>query len=188
MALYARGLFSSITRASTSIPGTLERGNPASTGRATRNAAFSRAVAAPYLAFMPTGVELVRGIIEALNRGDVDAMLARLHPDFEWRPLEASPVARVYRGREQVRSYVEDWLGTFEGLRLDLEDPTQVADRVIAMVRGHGRGRASGVELDARFCQVWTLRRGAALAMEEYATREQALASGARHSQGPPPD
>lgn len=125
---------------------------------------------------MQTAVELVRGIIEALNRGDVDAMLARMHPDFEWRPLEQSPVARVYRGHEQVRRYVEDWLGTFDSLRIDLEDPTEVADRVIAAVHGHGRGRASGLELEARFCQVWTVHAGTAVGMEEYPTREQALA------------
>jgi ketosteroid isomerase-like protein len=137
---------------------------------------------------MQAGFELVRGIIEALNRGDLDGMLARMDPDFEWRPLEASPVARAYRGREQVRRYVEDWLGTFESLRLELEDPTEVADRVVAVVRGHARGRASGVELATRFCQVWTVRRGAAVAMEEYATHEQALASVAGHSRDPPPD
>jgi ketosteroid isomerase-like protein len=61
---------------------------------------------------MHSGVELVRVIIDALNRRDVDGMLAHMDPDFEWRPLEASPVARVYRGREQVRRYVEDWLST----------------------------------------------------------------------------
>jgi ketosteroid isomerase-like protein len=126
---------------------------------------------------MQSDVELVRGIIQALNRGDVDGMLARMHPDFEWRPLEASPVARVYRGREEVRRYVEDWLNTFETLWLDLEDPTEVADRVVAVVRSRGRGRASGVELETRFCQVWSLRHGRAVAMEEYATREQGLAT-----------
>ena len=124
---------------------------------------------------MQTSVELVRGIVEALNRGDVDGMLASMHADFEWTPLESSPVARVYRGHEQVRHYVEDWLATFESLRLELEDPAEVADRVVAVVRGHGRGRASGLQLDSRFCQVWTVRDGTALAMEEYATREQAL-------------
>jgi ketosteroid isomerase-like protein len=126
---------------------------------------------------MQAGVELVRGIIDALNRGDVDGMLARMHPDFEWRPLESSPVARSYRGREQVRRYVEDWLNTFDSLRLDLQDPTEVGDRVVAVIHGRGRGRASGVELETRFCQVWTLRRGTAVRMEEYANREQGLAA-----------
>jgi ketosteroid isomerase-like protein len=126
---------------------------------------------------MHARVQLVREIVDALNRGDVDGMLARMHPDFEWTPLETSPVARVYRGHEQVRSYVEDWLSTFEDLRLDLEDPTEVADRVVTMVHGRGRGRASGLELDTRFCQVWTMRDGTPTGMQEYATREQALAA-----------
>jgi ketosteroid isomerase-like protein len=125
---------------------------------------------------MQARVELVRGIIEALNRGDVDGMLAHMHPDFEWRPLEGSPVARVYRGREQVRRYVEDWLGTFVGLRLDLVNPTEVADRVVAVVHGRARGRASGLELDTRFCQVCTVRCGTAVGMEEFPTCDEALA------------
>ncbi len=126
---------------------------------------------------MRSGAELVSGIIDALNAGDVDGMLAAMHPDFEWRPLEESPVARVYRGREQVRRYVEDWLSTFESLRLELEDPIEVADRVVAGVRGHGRGRASGLALETRFCQVWTVRAGTAVAMEEHPTREEGLAA-----------
>jgi len=126
---------------------------------------------------MYSGVELVRGIIDALNEGDVDGMLARMHPNFEWMPLEASPGARVYRGREQVRRYVEDWLSILDRLRLDLQDPTEVDDRVVALVHGHGRGRASGVELDSWFCQVWTLRRGTAVKMEEYSTLEEGLSA-----------
>jgi ketosteroid isomerase-like protein len=125
---------------------------------------------------MQEGVELVRAIIAALNRGDVDGMLARMDPDFEWRPLEASPVARVYQGHEDVRRYIEDWLTTFDGLRIDVEDLRDVADRIVAVVHGHGRGRASGLQLDNHFCQVWTVSGGTAIAMEEHATREQALA------------
>ena len=113
-------------------------------------------------------VAVVRTIVEALNRGDVDGMLERMDADFEWRPLEASPVAGVSRGHEQVRRYVEDWLATFEGLRLDLEEPEEIGDRVTVAVRAHGRGRASGLALDSRFSQVWTLRDGKAVAMEEH--------------------
>ena len=126
---------------------------------------------------MQEDVELVRRIVEALNRGDVDGMLASMHPDFEWRPLETSPIARVYRGHEQVRHYIEDGLSTFESVRLELDDPAEVGDRVVATIRGRARGRGSGLELDNRFCQVWTVRDGMAVAMEEHATREQAQAA-----------
>ena len=57
------------------------------------------------------------------------------------------PVARVYRGHEQVRRYVEDWLSTFDILRLELEEPSELGDHVVVVVRRRGRGRASGVEL-----------------------------------------
>jgi ketosteroid isomerase-like protein len=125
---------------------------------------------------MEASTDLVRAIIAALNRGDVDGMLARMDPDFEWRPLEASPVARVYQGHADVRRYIEDWLTTFDGLRIDVDDLSDVADRVVAVVHGHGRGRASGLQLDNRFCQVWTVSGGTAIAMEEHATREEAMA------------
>jgi ketosteroid isomerase-like protein len=125
----------------------------------------------------PGSVDVVREIIGALNRGDVEAMLARMDPDFEWRPLEKSPVSRNYRGHEQVRRYVEDWLSTFDNLRLELGQPSAVGDHVVVVVRGHGRGRASGVELINHFCQVWTLRQGRAVRMEEYATRDEGLAA-----------
>ena len=46
---------------------------------------------------------------------------------------------------------------------------------MVAPVHAHGRGRASGVSLDTRFCQVWAARDGSATAMTEHATREEAL-------------
>jgi ketosteroid isomerase-like protein len=127
---------------------------------------------------MPQGnVESVREIIAAINDRDVDGVLTRLDADFEWTPLEGSPAARIARGHEQVRRYVEDWLTTFDDLRLELEEPSEIGDHVVVVVRGSARGRASGLELGNRFCQVWTLREGTALRMREYPTLELGLAA-----------
>jgi ketosteroid isomerase-like protein len=131
---------------------------------------------------MREGVELVREIVEALNRGDLDAMLARMDPEFEWTPLENSPVGRAARGHEEVRAYVEDWFGAFESMGLELEELTEAGEHVVAVVLGHGRGRASELALESRFCQLWTVREGRALRMEEHATREAALAATEKRS------
>ena len=119
----------------------------------------------------PANAETVQEIIDAINRGDVDAVLARVDADFEWRPLEDSPAAGTYRGHDQVRHYLEDWLDHFDRLRLEVENLSEEGGQVVAAVRGHGRGKLSGVELHSSFCQVWTLRDGTPVRMEEHATR-----------------
>jgi ketosteroid isomerase-like protein len=125
----------------------------------------------------PGSVALVLEIIDAFNRGDVDAMLARMDPDFEWTPLENSPAPGGLRGHERVRRYVEDWQAAFDNLRMELGELSTVGGHVVAVVRGHGRGRASGVEMHNVYCQVWTLRDGRAVRMEEHPTRDAGLAA-----------
>ena len=125
----------------------------------------------------PGNIDVVRDLIDDLNEGRVDELIGRIDLDFEWTPLEHSPVARPYRGREQVRGYVEDWLATFDSLHLELEELREVGERVIASVHGHGRGRLSGIELHNSFCQVWMFRSGTPTCMREYRDLDQALAS-----------
>jgi ketosteroid isomerase-like protein len=125
---------------------------------------------------MSTGGQ-VREVIGAINRGDVDGFLARTHADFEWEVLEASPLAGTYRGREQVRGYVEEWLNTFDDVRLRIERLVELEDQVLVIIRGSARGKASGVEVKNHFCQLWTMSEGVPARMHEYATSEEALAA-----------
>ena len=117
---------------------------------------------------------MVRDIVDAINRADVEGVLDLMDRDFEWTPLENSPAAGVCRGHAQVGRYIRDWLDTMESLRLDLKDPVERGDTVVVEVDGRGRGRTSGIELTNHFWQVWTLAGGTALRMREYPTREQA--------------
>jgi ketosteroid isomerase-like protein len=124
-----------------------------------------------------SAAERVREAIDAINRADVDGFLERTHPDFEWQVLEASPLAGLYRGREEVRAYVEEWLNTFEYVRLDIEELVELDDRVLVVVRGSARGKASGIEVRNHFCQLWTMTEDLPVRMHEYASREEALAA-----------
>jgi len=89
----------------------------------------------------------------------------------------ATPIAGTYRGREEVRAYVEEWLNTFGDVRLNVEELVEVNDHVLVVVRGSGWGKASGVEVENRFCQLWTVSEGVPTRMREYPTRDEALAA-----------
>jgi hypothetical protein len=39
-----------------------------------------------------------------------------MHPDIEWRTLDAFPDAGTYRGREEVREFWRAWRDTFRGI------------------------------------------------------------------------
>jgi ketosteroid isomerase-like protein len=121
--------------------------------------------------------ESVRDAIDAINRGDVDGFLACTDADFEWQALERSPLAGTYRGREAVRAYVEEWLNTFGDVRLDIEEVEEVNAHVLVVVHASGWGKASGVEVTNRFCQLWTVSAGVPTQMREYPTRADALAA-----------
>ena len=82
-------------------------------------------------------------------------------------------------GREEVRAYVEEWLNTFGDVHLAIEELVEVNDHVLAVVRGSGWGKASGVEVTNHFCQLWTVSGGVPTRMREFATRDEAVAAAA---------
>jgi ketosteroid isomerase-like protein len=98
-------------------------------------------------------VEVVRGAIEAFNRGDLEAALHRMHPDIEWQTLDAFPDAGTYRGREEVREFWQTWRQTFRGFRLHLEECVPVGEHIVlATFRVSGAG--SGWSLPPSFSLV----------------------------------
>jgi len=92
--------------------------------------------------------ELVTQGFEAMERGDVDAIVALADPDVEFvNPDYAlEPGTRV--GPEGLRAGIGGLLDAFEDLRYELDRIEEPGDDVIA-VTGHfsGRGKASGVAI-----------------------------------------
>ena len=52
-----------------------------------------------------------------------------------------------------------------------------MGDCVLATVRLRGRGRGSGIEVDARFFDLYTLRDGKIIRMDQFAEESEALAA-----------
>ena len=116
-------------------------------------------------------VEVVRRSIEAYQRGDLEAALADVHPAIVWNPFEEAPM----QGVDAVRAYLTRWESDWEDLETTTEEFIDAGDAVVAVVHFRGRGRNSGIEVDARTYAVYTVRDGKTVDMEEFIEREEAL-------------
>jgi ketosteroid isomerase-like protein len=112
-------------------------------------------------------VEIVRRFLAL----DVDQALTYADPDIVWNPTEESPT----RGHDAVRASLARWKAAWDDYRLMPEEFEDRGDRVVVTVRLEARGRASGVEVGARFYDVYTLRDGKIVRMDQFTERSEAL-------------
>jgi uncharacterized protein len=120
-------------------------------------------------------VDVLKRGYAALNRGDLSVVLGLLHPDIEWHEPAPSPEAGSHRGRESFERFLRGWLESFEDFQVEPERIVERDDRLVVWVRQTGRGRASGVEVDARLAHVWTVKDGKAIRWEATGRPDEVL-------------
>ena len=125
----------------------------------------------------PEQVEvLVAAFVEALNAGDADAMLALVHPDYEFFSRLVAVEGRAYRGPEGFADYFRDIAEGFSGARWELmEIVGGRGDRVMLVFRFTAVGRESRAPVEMAVPQVWTFRDGLVWRNDVYRLREEAL-------------
>ena len=101
-------------------------------------------------------VEVARDLVEAVNRGDLDAFLALVRPDVEWDDREGWPgIQGVYRARDGVRDWWERFLEVWESVEVEVQEITEGPDgSVVLEVSGAFRGASSGVPTEIRAWEV----------------------------------
>jgi ketosteroid isomerase-like protein len=118
---------------------------------------------------------LIRASYEALNRGDVDAAMDALAADVVWRESAELPGGGELRGREAVRSFLCEFLESWEEFEQQVEQVRAAGDRVAVVLRMRGVGRASGALIETRYAHAWTLRDGLGVAVDAYRDADAAL-------------
>jgi ketosteroid isomerase-like protein len=126
---------------------------------------------------LAASADVVRSYFRTFGSGGVDAAAEFWHPEIEWRAVDgAADDVGVIRGRDALRRYYEDWIDTLAELRAEVEEILYESDdRVAAVIRNSGRGRASGVPTKGRYYVACIVRDGRIVAGREYASREEAL-------------
>ena len=120
--------------------------------------------------------KVVRRLAQAFNQGDVDAIIAGLHPAVAWEEQPIPGVDSVYRGHEGVRRWAEAVFGPeLRSLQVDVEGFSEAGDAVIASARLRGEGESSGVAVQMYVHLVFTFREGQVVRRQVFRSREQAL-------------
>ena len=97
-------------------------------------------------------VELVRGIVEAGNRHDVDGLIAFCAPDALLDGTRT--VGEQWRGRAGIRGFVQDWMGAYEEMEWAAEESVDLGHGV-SYARVRQSGRPVGSTGNVRQCQGW---------------------------------
>ena len=110
-------------------------------------------------------------IVRRFVVGDLEAALVYADPDIVWNPVEEAAA----EGLDAVRASLARWKSAWEEYETVHEEFLDSGDRVLVTLRMHGRGRGSGVEVEARLYDVYTLRDGLIVRMDEFTDRSDAL-------------
>jgi ketosteroid isomerase-like protein len=118
-------------------------------------------------------VEVVRKAIdyEYYGVGDRAEAEAIFDPQVVLNPIDEGPSS----GFVAMRSDMERWASAFNELTVTVEEIIDAGDRVVVVTHHEGRGRESGVEVDTRFYEVYSLRDGKVSRVDEYIDRAEAL-------------
>jgi ketosteroid isomerase-like protein len=121
-------------------------------------------------------VELAELVIAAFNRRDVDAFVQPTTADFEWLPALGMAVeGDSFRGREGVEAYFEALSATWEKVQLVTEEVRNLGESVVWLGRIEGRGRGSGVAVEAPMGAVLDVRDGKVWRARSYLDHGEAL-------------
>jgi ketosteroid isomerase-like protein len=108
-------------------------------------------------------VEIVRRFNDAINLHDLSAgippgLYELLDPDAELDLSRNVFNPAVYHGRSGVERWRRAVLDVWESFHGELEELIDAGDKVVTQVLIRGRGRESGVDVEMRVFQVWTVR------------------------------
>jgi ketosteroid isomerase-like protein len=123
-------------------------------------------------------VEVFKRGSDAVERRDIEALLAVVDPEVEWHPAMAALLggeATVYRGHEGVRDWLRDQEEAFAESHIDYSEIRDLGDRLVAIGRLRTRGKESGAETESPVAWVVQFKNGKVIHASAYLDPKDAL-------------
>ena len=130
-----------------------------------------------------SNLEIIREAGKALNRGDVETVVALTDPDVVFEPLRA-PVSGAYVGHDGMRQYMADTAETFETFHLETKEIRDLGDdRLLIFGTMRARARLGGLETEVNSAGIATFRDGRLIHWKDYGEdRDAALEAAERRA------
>ena len=127
---------------------------------------------------MSENVDLVRSILSEWERAHFRSV-SWAHPQIEYT-LIGGPEPGTWKGLAEMTASVRDFMGAWESYGIEAQEYRELdGERVLVLVRLRGRGKASGLELQAMHAngaEVWHIHGGKVTRLVMYWDRNRALA------------
>lgn len=119
-----------------------------------------------------SSVDLARAIYEAFAVGDVPAVVSGLDEAIEWREAESNPYepsGAAWVGSDAIVSNLFMKLASeWDGFAVHPQRYHDAGDAVVVEGRYSGTYKATGAELDAQFCHVFTFENDKVTSFQQY--------------------
>jgi ketosteroid isomerase-like protein len=128
----------------------------------------------------PDLVELGRGLFEAANRRDFDAILLRYAPDALW---DMNPLGGLgtFEGHIAIRGFWEDWYASYEEFEIEAEETLDLGNGVGFTVRNpESPSRWEQREVRLRYALVSLWVRGLVVRLTNYGDIDEGRAAAER--------
>jgi hypothetical protein len=113
---------------------------------------------------------------EAFNSGNLDKAQTLFDPEVVWHTwIVPGPGGGTYRGHDGIRELWSDARNVFGDFRNEPERVIAAGDQAVAFIRVCGRGKGSGIEVEAHIAHVLTFRNDKVLRVDSYQDQGEAL-------------
>jgi ketosteroid isomerase-like protein len=120
-------------------------------------------------------VDVIRGSLEAFERGDLEATFASAHPEVTAHRFAPLPDPGTWHGIEGLYQLEADWTADFDEFEMIGEEFIDAGDRVIVRIKQRARGHGSGAPVEAEFWFVYTMAGGKWISVDIFDGKNQAL-------------
>ena len=135
---------------------------------------------------MSKRIEIVQRAHDALNSGDVEALVSECDPDFRLDMSDRVLNPAVYEGHDGIRRFLDEVREAWETFTWEPEELLESGDLVLSLIRSTGRGRGSGLELDRRAAMIWTVPAELVLSLRFFRDRAAAREAAGLHRRQEP--